>query len=94
MLKKIIEIAAVAFSTAIVVMGFRSIHGLVVCFGDSITYGAKVDGKSWAYFLSQDHPGVNFINAGRSGRKTSDKQELLPVVKQYSNAEYYLIFLG
>jgi len=94
MLKKIIAIAAVAFSTAIVVMGFRNIHGQVVCFGDSITYGAKVDGKSWVYFLSQDHQDVNFINAGSSGRKTSDKQELLPVVKQYSNADYYMVFLG
>ena len=94
MLKKIIVITAVAFSAAIVVMGFRSIHGQVVCFGDSITYGAKVDGKSWVYFLSQNHRDVNFINAGRSGRKTSDKQELLPVLKQYSSADYYLIFLG
>ena len=94
MLKKILSITAIAFSIAIVVMGFRSIHGQVVCFGDSITYGARVDGKSWVYFLSQDHGSVDFINAGRSGRKTSDKQELLPVLKQHPSANYYLIFLG
>ena len=77
-----------------VVTGFRNIHGQVVCFGDSITYGAQVDGHSWVYFLTKDHPEVDFVNAGRSGRKTSDKEELLPVLKKYPNANDYLIFLG
>lgn len=80
--------------TAMVIIGFRNIHGQVVCFGDSITYGAQVDGHSWVYFLTQEHPDINFVNAGRSGRKTSDKAELLPVLKKYPDANYYLIFLG
>ena len=80
--------------TAIAITGFKKIHGQVVCFGDSITYGAQVDGHSWVYFLSQEHPDIDFVNAGRSGRKTSDKAELLPVLKKYPNADDYLIFLG
>jgi acyl-CoA thioesterase I len=70
------------------------IKGTVVCFGDSITHGAKVNGHSWVYLLSKEHIEVDFINAGRNGRKTSDKKELLPVLKKYSQADYYLIFLG
>jgi lysophospholipase L1-like esterase len=73
----------------------QPVHGQVICFGDSITYGAKVDGDSWVRFLQQgNHPGVDFINEGRSGRKTADKKELLPVLKKYPDASYYLIFLG
>ena len=70
------------------------IKGKVVCFGDSITHGAKVDGHSWVYFLSKDHKNINFINEGRNGRKTSDKNEILPVLKKYPDADYFLIFLG
>jgi NCAIR mutase (PurE)-related protein len=41
----------------------QPVHGQVICFGDSITYGAKVDGDSWVRFLQQgNHPGVDFIN--------------------------------
>lgn len=73
----------------------QNIHGTVVCFGDSITHGAHVNGHSWVYFLNQDHHnGVKFINEGRNGRKTTDKLELLPVLKKYPHADYYLIFLG
>lgn len=80
---------------AFIAMCFKSnIHGKVVCFGDSITYGALVDQHSWVWYLSNDHTDINFINAGRSGRKTSDTSELLPVLKQHSDADYYLIFLG
>ncbi|MEO5910520.1 MAG: SGNH/GDSL hydrolase family protein [Pelobium sp.] len=66
----------------------------VVCFGDSITFGAKVDGHSWVSYLKEQHPEIDFVNAGRSGRKTADKKELLPVLEKYSNADEYLIFLG
>ena len=72
----------------------ESIHGQVVCFGDSITYSAQADGQSWVSFLSKEHADIDFVNAGRSGRKTSDKKELLPVLKKYYHANYYLIFLG
>ncbi|HET7118860.1 MAG TPA: SGNH/GDSL hydrolase family protein [Hanamia sp.] len=79
---------------AIIIAAFNNKQKQVVCFGDSITYGAQVDGHSWVYFLSQEHPDIDFVNAGRSGRKTSDKEELLPVLKKYPNADDYLIFLG
>jgi acyl-CoA thioesterase-1 len=76
-------------------MAFKdSIHGQVVCFGDSITYGAQVDKHSWVSFLSKQHADIDFVNAGRSGRKTVDKSELLPVLKKYPNADYYMVFLG
>lgn len=94
MKKKVFFLLLIAFITAVVITGFRNIHRQVVCFGDSITYGAQVDGHSWVYFLSQDHADVDFVNAGRSGRKTADKEELLPVLKKYPNANDYLIFLG
>ncbi len=70
------------------------IGGTVICFGDSITHGAKVNGHSWVYFLSKEHKEVNFVNEGRNGRKTSDREEILPVLREYRNAEMFLIFLG
>lgn len=70
-------------------------HGKIICFGDSITHGAKVDGNSWVWILGQQHhENVAFINEGRNGRKTADKKELLPVLKKYPEATCYLIFLG
>ncbi len=72
----------------------HKISGTIVCFGDSITHGAKVDGHSWVYFLSKEHPEVNFVNEGRNGRKTSDREEIVPVLKKYPHAEMFLIFLG
>ena len=72
----------------------NGIKGEVVCFGDSITHGAHVNGQSWVYYLSEEHPDVNFIKAGHNGRKTSDKGELLPVLRKYPHADYFLIFLG
>ena len=54
---------------ALIAMTFNDgIKGTVVCFGDSITHGAKVDGHSWVYFLSKEHKDINFINEGRNGR--------------------------
>ncbi len=94
MKKKLFCLLTITCLTAIVIEGFRNIHGQVVCFGDSITYGARVEVHSWVYFLTQDHPGIDFVNQGRSGRKTSDKEELLPVLKKYPHANEYLIFLG
>ncbi len=94
MKKKVFSLLMITCVTAMFITGFRNIKHQVVCFGDSITYGAQVDGQSWVYFLSQDHPDIDFVNAGRSGRKTSDKEELPPVLKKYPNANEYLIFLG
>ncbi len=72
----------------------NKINGTVVCFGDSITYGALVNGHSWVYYISKKHADINFVKEGRSGRKTSDKNEILPVLKKYPNSDYFLIFLG
>lgn len=73
----------------------KKIQGEIVCFGDSITFGAQVDGQSWVWYLQQRKlPGVDFINAGRSGRRAADTAELGPVVEKYPRAAYYLIFLG
>ncbi len=72
----------------------NEIKGKIVCFGDSITHGAKVNGQSWVYLLSKEHRGIEFINEGRNGRKTADKEELLPVLKKYPDTDYFLIFLG
>jgi lysophospholipase L1-like esterase len=73
----------------------KKVHGEIVCFGDSITHGAMVDGKSWVWYLQQEKlDDVTFINEGRSGRKTADTVELPPVVEKYPHAAYYLIFLG
>lgn len=68
----------------------------IVCFGDSITYGAQVNGKSWVWYLQQhqDNTPYTYINAGRSGRKTADKKELLPVLDKYPDADMYVFFLG
>jgi acyl-CoA thioesterase I len=66
----------------------------IVCFGDSITNGAKVDGHSWVYILGMEHKGVRFVNAGKNGRKTSDKEELIPVLNKHKRADVFLIFLG
>jgi len=92
--RKFFSLLIIASISALVITAVTNVPRQIVCFGDSITYGAQVDGHSWVYFLSQEHPDINFVNAGRSGRKTSDKEELLPVLKKYPNANDYLIFLG
>ena len=78
----------------VIMTGFSERPKQIVCFGDSITFGAKVDGHSWVWYLSQEHSDIKFENAGRSGRKTSDKKELLSVLEKYPNSDYYLLFLG
>ena len=83
-----------ALCLAAILTSFGRIHGKVVCFGDSITHGAQVNGHSWVWFLSREHPGTEFVNAGRNGRKTADKSELLPVLEANPGAACYLIFLG
>ncbi len=94
MKRNLFSIILISSITVMAITGFNKIHKQVVCFGDSITHGAQVDGHSWVYFLSKDHPKIDFVNAGRNGRKTADKEELLPVLKKYPDANYYLFFLG
>lgn len=95
-LKKLLSYVLILFFSIVIFISFRNKpRGQMVCFGDSITYGAQVDGRSWVWYLQQkNYPGVTFVNAGRSGRKTADKKELLPVLEKYPHAGYYLIFLG
>lgn len=88
------SVLLILFFLTATISAFKEKPKQVVCFGDSITYGAKVDGHSWVWYLSQQHHDIDFINVGRSGRKTSDKKELLPVLEKYPDADYYLIFLG
>jgi len=88
-------VSAICVLAVLVLMAFKKQpKGAIVCFGDSITYGANVNGHSWVWNLQQEHPNMNFVNAGRSGRRTADKAELLPVLKQHPDANYCLIFLG
>ncbi len=94
MRRKTVTIFFLIASFMLIGMSFKRIHGKIVCFGDSITFGALVNGHSWVWYLSQEYKDVNFVNAGRSGRKTADKKELLPVLGQNSDADCYLIFLG
>ena len=71
-----------------------ALKGKIICFGDSITYGAFVRGYSWVDLISKMNPNFIMVNAGRKGRKTSDKVELLPILDKNLDADYFLLFLG
>lgn len=97
MLSKRISFLLISFLSLIIFLAMNfnnSTKEKIVCFGDSITHGAKVNGRSWVYILSKEHRKFDFINEGRNGRKTSDKEELLPILGKYPDANYFLIFLG
>jgi len=72
----------------------------VLCFGDSITEGTHINGKwhggnSWVNRLENRSGGtLKCINAGRSGRKTSQKQELLPFLKKQKDIDVVILYLG
>ncbi len=80
-------------STAMVMLK-GGIKGKLLCFGDSITYGAFVRGYAWDDLLNKESDSVFVVNAGRKGRKTSDRKELAPVLKENTDANYVLFFLG
>lgn len=71
-----------------------NLKGKIVCFGDSITYGASVEGNGWPEQLSKMSDSLKVVNAGRKGRKTSDKNELLPVLQNNKDADYFVFLLG
>ena len=79
MMKRILPVSIIVLSV-ILFFSFKKMDKQVVCFGDSITHGAEVDGQSWVWFLSKEHSDIDFVNAGRNGRKTADKQELVTVL--------------
>ena len=89
----IFSILIMITSTALI-MNESGIKGKVLCFGDSITYGAFVRGYAWDDLLNKQSDSVFVVNAGRNGRKTSDKKELMPVLKENTDANYVLFFLG
>ena len=72
----------------------------ILCFGDSITQGTYIDGKwnkgnSWVNMLEERSGGaLKCINAGRSGRKTSDKKELLPILQKNKDVDRVIFYLG
>lgn len=72
----------------------------ILCFGDSITQGTYIDGKwnkgnSWVNMLEERSGGaLKCINAGRSGRKTSDKKELLPILQENKDVDRVIFYLG
>jgi acyl-CoA thioesterase I len=72
----------------------NNLKGRILCFGDSITFGAQVQGSGWVNLLAKKSDSISVINAGRSGRRTSDKKELLPVLEKNEDASFVLIFLG
>ncbi|AFN74743.1 lipolytic protein G-D-S-L family [Melioribacter roseus P3M-2] len=79
-----------------VIMGFNMQQEKIkiVCFGDSITHGAGVEGRGWVEKLSARFDNITFVNAGRNGRKTSDLDELQPVIDGNRDADYFIILLG
>ncbi|MCX7797385.1 MAG: SGNH/GDSL hydrolase family protein [Melioribacter sp.] len=66
----------------------------ILCFGDSITRGAGVEGNGWVEQVSKMSDKFLMINAGRNGRKTSDTLELVPVLEKHLDANLVLIMLG
>ena len=70
--------------------GHRSI-GKVLCFGDSITHAG---GYGWVEMLGEQHDYLVTVNAGRSGRKTSDRDELDPSLAANNDSDWVLFFLG
>jgi len=65
--------------------------GKVFCFGDSITHAG---GHGWVEMIGERHPGVTMVNAGRSGRKTSDRDELAEPLSANLDSAWVLFFLG
>ncbi|MFH1965386.1 MAG: SGNH/GDSL hydrolase family protein [Acidobacteriota bacterium] len=65
--------------------------GEILCFGDSITHAR---GRGWVEMIGEKQGGVTMINAGRSGRKTGDKDELAVPLSNNSDAGWVLFFLG
>ena len=72
----------------------------VLCFGDSITFGTHIEGKytkdiSWVSILQEKSKGkLECINAGRSGRKACQWQEMLKYTQKYKEVDRVIIFLG
>jgi sialate O-acetylesterase len=72
----------------------------VLCYGDSITRGTYVDEKyvqdiNWVSIMEGKTPeNVELINAGRSGRATSDFTGLEAHLRRERHVDHVIIFLG
>ena len=72
----------------------------VLCYGDSITRGTYIDGKyqttlNWVSLAQEKAPEtVKFINAGRSGRSTSDLQNIELYFDRHRQIDHAILFLG
>ena len=71
----------------------------VLCFGDSITQGTHIKGRyttgrGWVNILDQKSTDLEFVNAGRSGRRTHDRKELQPYLKEMKSYSRVIFFLG
>jgi len=82
------------FLVALVAISVSPLHAAapqkIVCFGDSIT----ANKTGWPAIIAAKDTTNVVVNAGRSGRKTTDKAELLPVLAANPDATTFLIFLG
>ena len=70
-----------------------------LCFGDSITAGTYIKGHytlgvSWVSQLDEKSNDQSFVNIGRSGRKTSNRRELLNYLKELKTAQRIIFSLG
>lgn len=80
---------------AVVLFAATAVHagapeGKVVCFGDSITAGES----SWVSLIGKKDDRLKMVNAGKGGRKTSQKAELAPVIQANKDAACFFLFLG
>ena len=72
----------------------------VLCFGDSITEGTYINGKwnrgnSWVNVLNNLASGeITAVNAGRSGRRTSDMKGLNKAIEKNTKVDHVILFLG
>lgn len=89
----IIIISSLLF-TAMYYFGQSGMKRKIICFGDSITYGANVEGRGWPEQLSGMEKDFLFVNKGRKGRKTSDRNELLPIIDENNDAALVIFLLG
>jgi lysophospholipase L1-like esterase len=65
--------------------------GKIFCFGDSITHAR---GHGWVEMIGEKQSSAVMVNAGRSGRKTSDMDELAGPLSENLDADWVLFFLG
>lgn len=66
----------------------------IICIGDSITYGAGVEGNGWVEQIAKKSDKILMVNEGRKGRRTSDKEEIIPILERNLDSDLVLLLLG